>query len=324
MCTALTFFKQNRMYFGRNLDLEYSFNEKVVVTPRCYRFNFKNGLIFKNKYAMIGMASVINNYPLYAEAINEKGLCLAGLNFPNNAKYYHSDNLTKNMIAPYELFPFILGQCQNLDEVKKIIKDLTIVDISFSKEIPNTTLHWMISDQNDKSIVIECIQGVMQINENPFGVLTNNPPFAFHKENVRQYLHLSNKNPDSLLIHDYEITNFCEGLGGIGLPGDFSSPSRFIKAFYLKYFSQCNDDELSCVSQVFHILDSVAMVSGAVLSHDNKNDITRYSCVMTLNGYYYKTYFNNQITKIELDEIKMSSKELFIHSLSTAQNILKI
>lgn len=323
MCTAFTLFN-NRLYFGRNMDLDYSFNESVVVTPRHYSFLLKNGKKLKNTYAMVGMATVINGYPLYAEAINEKGVCLAGLNFPQNAFYGKKGNLNENSVAPFELFPILLGQCENIEQIKDILAKIDIVDVPFSPTLPNAPLHWMICDQNNNCLVIECTKDGMVVYDNPLGILTNNPPFPFHLENVRQYLHLSSHNPGIAEENGNRLDNFCEGAGGLGLPGDFSSPSRFAKVFFAKRYSVCDDDEMSCVTQAFHILDSVAMIKGTVITESGKNDITRYSCVMCSDdiSYFYKTYDNNQISVVRLTEERMNAIKLSIFALPTQQQFV--
>ena len=122
MCTAITF-KTNDFYFGRNLDLERSYNERVVVTPRNFLLKMRCVEPLKTHYALIGMATVIENYPLYFEATNEKGLSMAGLNFPDNADYKaYSDGL--NNITPFELIPYILGKCKNIEEAKTELNGL--------------------------------------------------------------------------------------------------------------------------------------------------------------------------------------------------------
>ena len=129
MCTCINY-KNNDFYFGRNLDLEYSFDEQVVITPRNYLFTMKAEKSFKTKYAIIGMATVINDYPLYAEACNEQGLCIAGLYFPNNARY-NKVKKGKNNITPFELIPWILGNYTSVEEIQNNIKKLTLLLVIF-------------------------------------------------------------------------------------------------------------------------------------------------------------------------------------------------
>lgn len=152
MCTCINY-QNNDFYFGRNLDLEYSFNEKVVITPRNYLLKLKNKKEFKTKYAIMGMATVIDNYPLYAEGCNENGLCIAGLYFPDNA-YYNKEKVGKINITPFEIIPWLLGNYKTIDEIKAIINKINIINANFKDNLPSAPLHWIVSDDK-QCIVIE-------------------------------------------------------------------------------------------------------------------------------------------------------------------------
>lgn len=320
MCTCIDF-KTKDHYFGRNLDLEYRFNEKVVVTPRNYGFKLKNGSIINTKYSIIGMATVYEKYPLYAEATNEKGLSIAGLYFPNNAHFFEEDNSKLNL-AQYELIPYFLGLCSTVAEIKNIMMNLNITNIPFSEKLPVTDLHWMISDK-DECIVVEQMKDSLKIYDNPIGVLTNNPPFNYHLTNINNYINLTPYYGENRFSKKIGLQQYGNGMGAIGLPGDTSSASRFIRAAFNKLNSNCNDDEENYISQFFHILDSVAMIKGTTITKEGKNEITAYSsCINTTKGiYYYKTYKNNQITAIKMTENEKNGKSLSIYGLNEKQQI---
>lgn len=320
MCTCINF-KTKDNYFGRNLDLEYRFNEKVVITPRNYKFNLKNGTSITSKYSMIGMATVVSNYPLYAEATNEKGLSMAGLYFPKNAFFFKEEDNKLNL-SPYELIPYFLGLYSSISEIKKDITKLNITNTPFSKEMPVSDLHWMISDESE-CIVIEQMEDGLKVYNNPIGVLTNNPPFEYHLNNINNYSNLSPYNSENTFSNKINLNQYGQGMGAIGLPGDNSPASRFIRASFNKLNSKCEDDEKSSVTQFFHILDSVSMVQGTTITKENKNDITTYSCcINTSKGiYYYKTYTNNQIIAIKMSEKEKNNKYLSIFDLIEEQQI---
>ncbi len=320
MCTCINL-KTKDFYFGRNLDLEHRFREKVVITPRNYEFKLKSNGKFKTKYAIIGMATVINNYPLYAEACNEKGLSIAGLYFPGNA-FYGKEQEGKINLAPFELISWVLGNFSNVEGLKKKIKNINFVNICFTENIPLADLHWMICDK-DECIVIEQMKDGIKIYNNTIGVLTNNPPFPYHLTNINNYINLTpgivnNKFSDKILLKPYG-----QGMGAIGLPGDNSPTSRFVRASFNKLNSVSDNDEESSVSQFFHILDSVSMIKGSTITEEQKYDITTYSCcINTTKGiYYYKTYNNNQITAVKMNDKNMNSKELNIFELIEKQQI---
>ena len=320
MCTCINF-KTKDNYFGRTLDLEYRFNEKVIITPRSYEFRLKNGNTINIKYSIIGMATVINNYPLYAEATNEKGLSIAGLYFPQNAYFFDEENSKLNL-APYELIPYFLGMYSTVEEISKVISNLNITNMPFEENMPIADLHWMISDGN-KCIVVEQKKDGIKIYDNPVGVLTNNPSFDYHLMNINNYSNLTPYYEESKFSNKINLQQYSQAMGAIGLPGDNSSTSRFIRAAFNKLNSRCKDDEESSVTQFFHILDSVTMVQGTTITKENKSDITTYACcINTTKGiYYYKTYTNSQITAIKMTEKEKNKKELSIYNLIEKQQI---
>lgn len=320
MCTSFTY-KNKDFYFGRNMDIEYSFNEKVVVTPRKFSFDLKRYKKLENHFAMIGMATVIEDYPLYAEATNERGLSIAALNFPENAVYLEEKEGKFN-IAPFELIPWVLGTCVTVEEAIAVLQGTNIINISFNEQIPLAPQHWMIAD-HEQCIVVEPMEDGLKIHDNPFGVLTNNPPFEFHKQNMANYLNLTNQYPENRLSSEIKLKPYGVGMGGLGLPGDVSPASRFVRAAFYKTNSVSEDNESSNLSQFFHVLDSVAMIRGSALTKEGKNDTTSYSCCINTNKgiYYYKTYENNQLTAIDMHKENLESDGLVTFELVKGQQI---
>lgn len=320
MCICINL-KTKNSYFGRNLDLECKFGEKVVITPRNYEFKLRVEESFKTKYAIIGMATVVENYPLYADATNEKGLSIAGLYFPEYA-YYKEQEKEKINITPFELTPWLLGNFETVKELKKVINNVNLINISFSEKLQLTPMHWMIADKEDV-IVLEQTKEGLRIYDNPVGVLTNSPPFIYHLTNLNNYLNLTPNFAENRFTNKIQLNSYSNGMGSIGLPGDTSSASRFIRASFNKLNSVSNLDEKSSISQFFHILDSVSMIRGTTITKNNKYDITNYSCCINITKgiYYYKTYENNQITAIKMNEKNMNSNKLEIHELIQEQQI---
>jgi len=305
MCTAVSFVTEDH-YFGRNLDLEYSYQETITITPRNYSFAFRKAENLNNHYAIIGMAYVVDGYPLYYDAVNEKGLAMAGLSFDGNACYY-KENLELENVAPFELIPYLLGQCSSVDEAEELLTVVNVWKEPFSKDLPLSPLHWMISDAR-RSIVIETLKNGMRIYENPTGVLTNNPPFRYQLFGLNNYMSLSKEQPVNSFSENLPLKVYSKGMGAIGLPGDLSSSSRFIKGVFTKENSVCGNGEMESVSQFFHILGAVEQQRGLVQlvkEHEDEHhdyEITIYSsCCNTNKGiYYYKTYDNSQITAVDM------------------------
>lgn len=315
MCTAISF-KTKDHYFGRTLDLEYHYNESVTVTPRNFPFKFTNQKENKNHYAIIGIATVIDSYPLYYEATNETGLSIAGLNFPNNAFYLPTIE-DKINIAPFEFIPYVLAECKNIDDAKKLLSRVNIVNIDFSSDLRASPLHWMISDKNE-SITVEPTADGLKVYENPVGVLTNNPPFQQQMESLDKYKNITAKEPECKT----DPTNYSRGLGAVGLPGDLSSASRFARAVFTKENSVCGNSENESIRQFFHILGSVSHTRGTV-DLGGRYEITVYtSCCNTDKGiFYYTTYENPQISAVYMNKLRLSSDKLFQFPLETEMKI---
>lgn len=315
MCTGISFHAKDH-YFGRNLDLERSYNERVVITPRNFKLDMRHKEPLNIHYAMIGMATVINDYPLYYEATNEKGLSMAGLNFPQNADYKPYEE-NKDNISPFEFIPWLLGQCSNIDEVKELLNKMNLVNTNFSEQLPLSPLHWIISDEKE-SITVESVKEGLKVYDNPYGVLTNNPTFDYHMMNMNNYMHLHEGPSTNQLSNQYTLDNYSLGLGAFGLPGDFSSTSRFVRATYVKSKSVVKESEKENVNQFFHILRSVAMPLGCVLAKNGEFEYTRYSSCCNTNKqiYYYTTYYNSSITSIHMHDADLDSQNLFIYDLN--------
>ncbi len=319
MCTAVTYHTKDH-YFGRNLDLECHFRESVAVTPRNFRFAFRNGLVLDHHYAMIGMAMVTGGYPLYYDATNEYGLSMAGLYFPENAVYY-PENTDKENITPFELIPWLLCQCKNLAEARVLLEKVNLWNQPFSNALPLTPLHWILSDQ-EGSLVLEPMEDGLHIYENPVGVLANNPPFDYHLHNLVNFMQLSAHPPRNNLAPGLQLDTYCKGLGAMGLPGDLSSPSRFIRAAFTKLNSHSDSTEMGSVTQFFHILGSVAQQDGCVRVGDTYEKTVYASCCNMDKGvYYYTTYENSQITGVDMHREDLDGQSVVAYPLLRRQQI---
>ena len=320
MCTAVSYLNSSH-YFGRNLDLERCFWETVTITPRNYGFKFHFLPEIREHYAMIGIASVVDGSPLYYDASNEYGLCMAGLNFPGNATYF-PPNDNKLNLAPYELIPWFLGRYKTVDELRAELSNISVTAIPFNKELPLTPLHWMISDRK-QSIVLESTAVGLQVFDNPVNVLTNNPPFSFHLHNLSNYLNITHEEPKNRFAPDLELSVYSRGMGGLGLPGDLSSASRFVRAAFVLHNSVADPEENTNVSQFFHILESVAQQNGCVQVGEEYEKTIYSSCCNTEKGvYYYKTYDNSRITAVNMFNCDLSKDSLITFSLRKEQSIL--
>ena len=324
MCTAITY-QTKDTYFGRNLDYEMTFGEQVVLTPRKFPLAHKSDV----HYAMLGMAVVADDYPLYFDAINEKGLGMAGLHFVGNAYYEKPDNLSclravrnrasegeKTDVAPYDLIPRVLSRCKNLEEARELLHRTRVVAIPFNDEFPLSPLHFMIADKSG-CIVAEPMKEGLKIYDNPIGVLTNNPPFPFHVANLNNYINLTAQPPVNRFSPKVSLAPFSRGMGAMGLPGDSSSVSRFVRAAFVRANSVSAPEEMESVSQFFHILGSVEQVRGCVCLEKDMYEITTYSCCCNLEKsiYYYRTYEDMNLRKVDLRQLDIDGEALIIPDL---------
>ena len=320
MCTAATYCTKDH-YFGRTLDYEVSYGESVVITPRNFPFVFRHTAPMEHHYAIIGMATVAGDYPLYYEATNEKGLSMAGLNFPGNADYKPLAAGKEN-VATFELIPWLLGQCATVAEAKVHLAEINLANTPFSEMFPVSPLHWILADRNE-AITIESVKSGLQIYENPVGILTNNPPFDYQMTNLSNYLHLSTEQPENHFAPELGLAPYSRGMGMLGMPGDLSSASRFVRAAFTKLHSISGDTESESISQFFHILGAVSQQRGCVHMGDGKYEITIYtSCCNTDRGiYYYTTYENSQITGVDMHRENLEGEKLIAYPLVAGQQI---
>lgn len=312
MCTAITYHAADH-YFGRNLDLEHSYGESVAIMPRSYPLALRCGEILSRHHAIIGMAHMADGYPLYYEATNEHGLSAAGLNFPESAVYHaHCPNCRN--IAPFELIAWLLGSCATLAQARHALERTNLWQQDFSSRLPATPLHWLVADSTG-AIVVESTFDGLHLHENDVGVLTNEPPFPFHRANLALYHALTPDEPAE--------PAFSRGMGTYGLPGGLDSVSRFVRAAFTRANSLSGEDESSAVSQFFHLLSAVEQQRGCVHLPQGQYELTRYSsCCNTTRGiYYYTTYDNRAITAVSLHREELDGDTVAAYPLLTEQRV---
>ena len=292
MCTAATY-RTKDFYFGRTLDYEFSYGEEITVTPRNYPFSFRYLPEKREHYAIIGMAHVEEDYPLYYDAVNEKGLGMAGLNFVGNAVY---------------------------GEVRE--GKIQITDTRFKEQLPNGRLHWIIADEKE-AITVESVTEGLKIYENAPGVLTNNPPFPMQMFQLNNYMQLSSRQPENLFSDQLSLETYSRGMGALGLPGDLSSASRFVRVAFTKLHARSGEGEADSVGQFFHILGSVEQTRGCCELENGKYEITIYTscCNATKGIYYYTTYTNRQITAVDMHREKLDGTELIRYPMLEEEQI---
>ena len=312
MCTGVRFTDdKGNMFFGRNLDWSVGYGQKIVVTPKGYKYHSAFLGDLQPKYAVIGMGIIQENAPLYFDCGNEAGLAIAGLNFPGYAQYEKDQVEGRTNIAAYEFPLWVAMNFDTVDEVVKALANVAIVAKPINDQYPVSMLHWMIGD-GKKSIVVEYTAAGLQVFQNDVDVLTNQPGYAWHKENLRNYMNITSPQPEKVEWGSAELTAFGSGSLMRGLPGDYYSPSRFVRVAYLNTHYPVKNSEEENVARLFHTLAGVAMIDGAAAMADGNFEKTVYTggYSAATKTYYYNTYEDPSIKKAALSDYDIEGEEL--------------
>ena len=305
MCTAII----DGHFFGRTLDLEASYGEKVVITGRNFAFKFIHEGEIRHHYALIGTAHIANGVPLYYDAANEMGLSAAALRFPKFAEY-HDTKLGEVNLASFELIPWVLCNFSSAAEAKAAMRSLTVTRDNFSDKLPSTPLHWIFADKYE-SFIVESVNEGLKIYDSPEGILTNAPDFPSQRKDLLKHSEILDKVS-------------CLGKKNLDIAGDSSSQSRFIRAAYAKTNILPCYDEPASISRFFHLMDTVSQPHGFAQNDSDAPIRTIYtSCIDTEKLiYYFTTYDNRQIRAVRLN--KFDSDRLTVFTMESGENITYI
>ena len=314
MCTAATY-KTKCFYFGRNLDYERGFGEQVVITPRRFPLPMRHLPDLTRHYAMIGMAAVQDGYPLYYDAMNEKGLCMAGLNFVRSAVYGPCAPGKAN-VAQFELIPWLLGRCATAAEARDLLTESRITDDAFLPGLPPARLHWLLADREQCFTVEQTAEG-LRVYEDPAGVLTNEPPFPLQMFQLNNYAQLSARPPENRFSPALPLRAYSRGMGAMGLPGDLSSQSRFVRTAFTRLNSASGTGVAEGASQLFHILGAAAQQRGCCVLEDGACELTLYTscCDADTGVYYYTTYDSGHVSAVDMHREELDGAALISYPL---------
>ncbi len=323
MCTAVNLRGKYRT-FGRTLDLEHSYGESLTVTPRHFPLNFRHGGKTTEHEAIMGIAHISGGFPLYYDAVNESGLAVAALNFPVSARWQNIAE-DKHNIASFELILWVLCQCTTVAEAEELLSSTNITADAFSPELSPTPLHWIIAD-SELSICAEPTKSGLTIHKNPYGVMTNEPPFPFHAAHLSEFSHLSPHPPKNEICPKLPLISYSRGTGAVGLPGDYSSPSRFVRAVFAANHTVAGNSENEAVSRFFHVMDTVSVPWGTVITDKGDNVRTVYtSCALPERGeYFFTTYENRRIRGLTLTDAMAESDSLTAVPLNGDEDMLEL
>ena len=324
-CTGISMFSADGSYFqARTIEWAgTNLNSVYVIVPRGFSqtsFTPKgmNGMTFKAKYGYVGLA--VQEKEFVAEGLNEAGLSAGLFYYPNFGSYkLYDEKYNSTTIADLQLVPWILSQFATVDEVKANINKVRVVSL-MGGDGSAAAIHWRVGDNSGKQIVIEIEQGVVHIYDNPVGVITNAPGFQWHLTNLSNYINLTPVNPPAQEMYEFKVNPIGHGNGFLGLPGDYTPPSRFVRAAFFKATAPTLATAKETMLQCFHILNNFDIPIGMNFPKNEIPDLpsaTQWTSVIDLTNkeVYFKTFYNNAIRKIDLKEIDFSKVEYQYHAL---------
>lgn len=315
MCTGIRFTDKSgeNMYFGRNLDWSSGYGQSVITTPRDWTWHSAFEGPLATKRAIIGMAIVVENMPLYFDCANEDGLAIAGLNFPGYAAFAPDAVPGKTNVAAYEFPLWVAARFSTVDEVEAALADTAIVAKQVTPEYPVAQLHWIIGDKT-RSIVVEYTAAGMQVFHDGFDVLTNQPGFDYHRENVRNYMIDTPTYPQTVTWRSQQLTPWGSGTSAHGIPGDYSAPSRFVRSAYLNAHYPDQEGEADNVARLFRTLWGTSMILGAAQMDNGICERTVYTggYSAATKTYYFTTYENPDIRSVSITEEAAGGQNLVV------------
>ena len=302
MCTSLTIESGNGSHFlARTMDFGFELGGKPIVMPRNYERNCYFGGTEKTRYGFVGTGRKLNDY-LFADGVNEEGLAIAELYFPYEAEYQPKELADKVNLAPPEFIMWVLGQIGSIEELRKRITEVNIVNAEVSLLGVVPPLHFIISDKTGETVVVETNNQKLTIKSNPVGVMTNSPELEWHLKNLNNYLFLKPTNHSSKQVDQWTVHPFGQGSGTFGLPGGFTSPERFVRTVYMRFLAEKGKSSGETLSSIFHILNGVTIPKGVNIKDDGASDYTQYRAAFDLNNvmYYYNPYETQEVFSVRL------------------------
>ncbi|MCL5261474.1 MAG: choloylglycine hydrolase family protein [Gammaproteobacteria bacterium] len=316
--------KDGSPIYGRSMEWGLSdFKSNLVVVPRNYSnaailIGGKKGMRWKSKYGFVGINAF--NLPFYMDGMNETGLTVGNLFLPDLAKFQSfKAGVESSTINSADLVSYILGQFSNVAEIKAALPKIRVVD---NPDITKTfgapvVLHFVVNDSTGSSIVIEYVAGKLNIYDNKVGIMTNAPAYDWHIRNLRNYTHLSPyaPTPGNTTVDGIDFTPFGAGAGMTGLPGDYTPPSRFVRAFFFTHNSLVPENAAAAIEQTRHILNNFDIPSGTIREGTPEKyfiEYTQWSVIgdMKNKHYYWWTEYNQQVRMVDLTKLNFTGNKI--------------
>lgn len=307
MCTAITLqSQQGETFFGRNMDFSYEIEPHLYIVPKNYEWNnVLNMRTVHDSYSFIGIGQELNGILGFFDGVNEMGFAAAALYFAGYAKYdtQQGDGFAEQ-IASFDFLHYVLGSCASVKDLKVLLKNLSMTGLEDPVTQTVAPLHWIAVDRSGECAVIEMTEKGKEIFENPIGVLSNSPDFQWHMTNLRNYMDAAPRQTDEVYWGNVRLTPFGQAGGTRPLPGGYTSPERFVRTAYLKSYIPMPKNRREAIASCFHIMESVTVPKGAVITNRNSYDYTKYTAFINTNTceYFFKTYDNVQVGSVSLFE----------------------
>jgi penicillin V acylase-like amidase (Ntn superfamily) len=305
MCTAMTLQSQSKeLFFGRTMDFSHDIIPQLYIVPSSHVwYNNLNNTQIRNSYRFIGLGQELDGVFGLFDGVNEKGFAAAALYFAGYAHYNtQSTHKGTKQIASIDFLHYILGRCASVKELSTLLKDITIVGMSDPVTNTIAPLHWIATDRSGACVVIEPTRRGLELLNNPIGVMSNSPDFHWHMTNLTNYIEASPTQTEEVFWDNIRLTPFGQAGGTIALPGGFTSPERFVRTAYLKTHIPKPKDRREAIAACFHIMESVSIPKGAVITSRNTYDYTKYIAFINTNTceYFYKTYDDIHVKTADL------------------------
>ncbi len=305
MCTAINVKTQfGSIFLGRTMDFSYPLDPQLYVVPRGYEWNNQlNTHTIKTNYTFMGIGQDISPVT-FADGVNEMGFAIAVLYFPGYAVYDPIDMQERQTISvtALEMTKFLLSTCANVHQAAELLKTIRIVGIEDPVTQSVAPLHWIMADKEGACCVIEKTEKGLQVMNNPIGVLANSPDFLWHMTNLRNYMNVTPTQMEAIKWNSFSLMPFGQGAGTFGLPGDYTPPSRFVRAAFIKSHTIYSNNQSEAVTACFHVMESVSIPKGVVMTKRKTSDYTQYTAFidLTTSQYFFKTYDNSEIIAVQL------------------------
>jgi len=330
-CTGITIKpKDGSIIFARTLEFAVDIKSNIIVVPRGREYvgttpGDKPGLSWKTKYGIVGASAF--DMPVTVDGLNERGLHVGLFYFPGFAKYQEiKAEEVRKALAPWELGVFLLGTCSDVKEAVVAAKDVRVGEVVQKDMGFVPGVHYILTDASGRSVVLEYVGGDLKIHENPLGVMTNSPTFDWHMTNLSNYVNMSVSNVPKIDVGGKEIKGLGQGSGMLGIPGDFTPPSRFVRAVAFSKTALQVETAREGVLQAFHILNQFDIPKGAArgLEHGMEvADYTLWTSAADLNNlrYYFRTYDNSRVRMIDLKAVDLDAREIRTISMKGEEQI---